>query len=73
MTGVMNHYRVKKVGLEEQFIAAYGGLRGAVAFSLVNMLDESLGPRRIFVTTTLVVILFTIFIQVGVLHKIRYS
>lgn len=57
--------------MEEQFIAAYGGLRGAVAFSLVNMLDESLGPRRIFVTTTLVVILFTIFIQVGVLLEIR--
>ncbi|KAK4303533.1 hypothetical protein Pmani_024464 [Petrolisthes manimaculis] len=63
LTGIMNHYRVKKVGLEEQFIAAYGGLRGAVSFSLVNMLDESMGPRRIFVTTTLVVILFTIFIQ----------
>lgn len=63
LTGIMNNYRVKKVGLEEQFIAAYGGLRGAVAFSLVNMLNESLPPRRIFVTATLVVILFTIFVQ----------
>ncbi|XP_045619242.1 probable Na(+)/H(+) antiporter nhx-9 isoform X2 [Procambarus clarkii] len=63
LTGIMNSYRVKKIGVEEQFIAAYGGLRGAVAFSLVNMLDKSLQPRRIFVTTTLVVILFTIFIQ----------
>lgn len=65
LTGIMNNYRVKKIGLEEQFITAYGGLRGAVAFSLVNMLDEALEPRRIFVTTTLVVILFTIFVQVG--------
>ncbi|XP_045104907.1 sodium/hydrogen exchanger 2-like isoform X2 [Portunus trituberculatus] len=63
LTGIMNNYRIKKVGLEEQFIAAYGGLRGAVAFSLVNMLDESLPPRRIFVTATLAVILCTIFIQ----------
>uniref|UniRef100_A0A0P4W9V2 Cation/H+ exchanger transmembrane domain-containing protein n=1 Tax=Scylla olivacea TaxID=85551 RepID=A0A0P4W9V2_SCYOL len=63
LTGIMNNYRIKKVGLEEQFIAAYGGLRGAVAFSLVNMLDESLPPRRIFVTATLAVILSTIFIQ----------
>ncbi|XP_042226065.1 sodium/hydrogen exchanger 2-like isoform X4 [Homarus americanus] len=63
LTFLMNNYRVKKIGLEEQFIAAYGGLRGAVAFSLVNMLDKSLAPRRIFVTTTLIVILFTIFIQ----------
>lgn len=63
LTGIMNNYRIKKVNLEEQFIAAYGGLRGAVAFSLVNMLDESLKPRRIFVTATLAVILCTIFIQ----------
>ncbi|KAK7085535.1 hypothetical protein SK128_027390 [Halocaridina rubra] len=63
LTGVMNHYRIKKINYEEQFIAAYGGLRGAVAFSLVNMLNSDLPSRRIFVTTTLVVILFTIFVQ----------
>ncbi|XP_068238479.1 probable Na(+)/H(+) antiporter nhx-9 [Palaemon carinicauda] len=63
VTGIMNHYRVKKINIEEQFIAAYGGLRGAVAFSLVEMLDDHLEPKPIFVTTTLVVILFTIFIQ----------
>lgn len=63
LTGIMNHYRIKKINIEEQFIAAYGGLRGAVAFSLVEMLDDHLERKRIFVTTTLVVILFTIFIQ----------
>ncbi|KAG0726644.1 Sodium/hydrogen exchanger 2 [Chionoecetes opilio] len=63
LTAIMNQYRIKKVGLEEQFIAAYGGLRGAVSFSLVNMLDESLGPRQIFITATLAIILVTIFIQ----------
>lgn len=63
LTGIMNNYRVKKIGKEEQFITAYGGLRGAVAFSLVNMLDKKLKPRKIFVTTTLVVILATIFLQ----------
>lgn len=55
---------MKKIGLQEQFITAYGGLRGAVAFSLANMLDQTIDPRKIFITTTLMVILFTGFIQV---------
>ena len=65
LCGITNYSRIKKIQWEEQFIAAYGGLRGAVAFSLVTMLDESMPLRPVFITTTLVVILFTIFIQVG--------
>lgn len=56
--------RVKKINLEEQFIMAYGGLRGAVAFSLVIMLSACKFPNyETFVTTTLVIVLFTVFIQ----------
>lgn len=56
--------RVKKINLEEQFIMAYGGLRGAVAFSLVIMLSSCKFPNyETFVTTTLVIVLFTVFIQ----------
>lgn len=45
---------------------AYGGLRGAVAFSLVKMLVASeVRSKPLFLTTTLVVILFTVFIQGG--------
>lgn len=56
--------RVKKINLEEQFIMAYGGLRGAVAFSLVIMLSACKFPNyEMFVTTTLVIVLFTVFIQ----------
>lgn len=62
----MNLYRVKKVNFQEQFIMAYGGLRGAVAFSLVKMLVSSeVRSKPIFLTTTLVVILFTVFVQGG--------
>ena len=44
---------------------AYGGLRGAVSFSLVEMLEPSaIRPRQMFVSTTLAVIIFTVFIQV---------
>ncbi|XP_050025587.2 uncharacterized protein [Dermacentor andersoni] len=56
--------RVKKINLEEQFIMAYGGLRGAVAFSLVIMLSScKFHNYEVFVTTTLVIVLFTVFIQ----------
>lgn len=44
---------------------AYGGLRGAIAFSLAIMLDrETIGHAEYFITATLFVILFTVFIMV---------
>ncbi|XP_013384035.1 Na(+)/H(+) exchanger beta isoform X2 [Lingula anatina] len=57
--------RLRVITLEEQFIMAYGGLRGAVCFSLVAMLEESSLPqtRNMFVTATLAVIIFTVVIQ----------
>jgi NhaP-type Na+/H+ or K+/H+ antiporter len=56
---------VKKINIQEQFIMAYGGLRGAIAFSMVETLNADIvEPRSMFVTTTLVVIIFTVFIQV---------
>ena len=42
---------------------SYGGLRGAVGFSLVTILDEHNPFKDIFLTTTLFVIFFTVFIQ----------
>jgi len=42
---------------------SYGGLRGAVGFSLVTILDEQSPFKDIFLTTTLFVIFFTVFIQ----------
>ncbi|KAK4003341.1 hypothetical protein OUZ56_005109 [Daphnia magna] len=66
LTSIANRFRLKPVNLREQFIMAYGGLRGAVSFSLVEMLLPSvILPRQMFVTTTLVVVLFTVFIQGG--------
>ncbi|KAK2185739.1 hypothetical protein NP493_225g03060 [Ridgeia piscesae] len=56
--------RIRPVNIEEQFIMAYGGLRGAVAFSLVAMLDKSKIPHQgLFETATLAIIIFTVFIQ----------
>ena len=45
---------------------AYGGLRGAVGFSLVSMLNQDQVPAaQMFLTTTLAVVMFTVFLQGG--------
>ena len=65
LTFFANRRRIRKVNLQEMFIMAYGGLRGAVGFSLVEMIDaDVVPPAQMFVTTTLAVVMFTIFIQV---------
>ncbi len=65
LTAIINQRRIKPVSYREQFIMAYGGLRGAVGFSLVTILPESEPYKKIFLTTTLVMIFFTVFVQGG--------
>lgn len=51
------------INFEEQLLMAYGGLRGAIAFSLAIMLEENhVKHARIFTTTSLFIVLFTVFI-----------
>lgn len=50
------------------FFQAYGGLRGAVAFSLVDLLehgDFQKNTKDMFMTTCLALIFFTVFVQVS--------
>ncbi|GFN73962.1 monocarboxylate transporter [Plakobranchus ocellatus] len=55
---------LRKITFPEQFMIAYGGLRGAVCFSLVALLDEKKFPQKnMFVTSSFAVILFTVFVQ----------
>ena len=61
-----NKIRLDKLSRVDQFVMAYGGLRGAIAFSLVVLLDsEMFQEKRLFITTTVVVVYFTVFIQVS--------
>lgn len=46
---------------------SYGGLRGAVAFALVILLDrDKVKAKDYFVATTIVVVFFTVIVQVSV-------
>lgn len=53
---------------------SYGGLRGAVAFALVLLIDpKHVSLQPMFVTTTIAVIYFTVFIQVRMHNNINYK
>uniref|UniRef100_A0A1I7TZL0 Sodium/hydrogen exchanger n=1 Tax=Caenorhabditis tropicalis TaxID=1561998 RepID=A0A1I7TZL0_9PELO len=59
-----NKWRMQKISLRDQTIMAFGGLRGAICFGLVLTIDGEVVPAKpIMISTTLVVIVFTVFIQ----------
>jgi len=66
---LLNYFRasVEKIDYASQLIMGYSGLRGAIAFALAILLSPSIRAQGVFFTTTLIVILFTIFIQ-GIVH-----
>jgi len=61
---IANRYRIKKLNWTEQLIMMYGGLRGGVAFALVLLIEEEFAPHaKMFVTTTLAMVYWTVFVQ----------
>ncbi|XP_014674725.1 PREDICTED: sodium/hydrogen exchanger 2-like [Priapulus caudatus] len=65
-TFAANKIRLNRLNWVEQFIMAYGGIRGGVAFCLVILLNEHMIPRamkNMFTTATLAVVFSTIFVQ----------
>uniref|UniRef100_A0A286XQV5 Sodium/hydrogen exchanger n=1 Tax=Cavia porcellus TaxID=10141 RepID=A0A286XQV5_CAVPO len=61
---ISNQFRTFPFSVKDQCIIFYSGVRGAGSFSLAFLLPLSLFPRKkLFVTATLVVIYFTVFIQ----------
>ncbi|KAM4700554.1 sodium/hydrogen exchanger 2-like [Discoglossus pictus] len=64
LTQIINWFRTIPLTLKDQFIIAYGGLRGAICFALVFLLPNDVFPRKnLFITAVIVVIFFTVFIQ----------
>uniref|UniRef100_A0A8D0GAK1 Sodium/hydrogen exchanger n=1 Tax=Sphenodon punctatus TaxID=8508 RepID=A0A8D0GAK1_SPHPU len=63
-TWVLNHYRMVQLGIIDQVVMSYGGLRGAVAFALVALLDKNkVKEKDLFVSTTIIVVFFTVIFQ----------
>eukprot|EP00057_Strongylocentrotus_purpuratus_P003195 XP_003726137.2 PREDICTED: probable Na(+)/H(+) antiporter nhx-9 isoform X2 [Strongylocentrotus purpuratus] len=61
---ILNRFRLFKINRRSQFIMTYGGIRGAIAFSLVALLcSKVISAKPIFFTTTVVIIMFTVFVQ----------
>nr|XP_015219545.1 PREDICTED: sodium/hydrogen exchanger 2-like [Lepisosteus oculatus] len=63
LTQIINPFRTIPFNFKDQFGIAYGGLRGAICFALVFLLPDSVARKNLFVTATIAVIMFTVFIQ----------
>ncbi|CAI5456198.1 unnamed protein product [Caenorhabditis angaria] len=63
LTYIVNQFTggVRYISFQEQCIMAYGGLRGAVSFSLAFMIESE--AKNTILSATYMVILFTVFLQ----------
>lgn len=70
LTWILNKFRLVPLEFIDQVIMSYGGLRGAVAYGLATMLDDSRikeKEKKLMVCTTLIVVYFTVVLQVNAL------
>lgn len=68
LSAIANRFRLSKLSRVDQFVMSYGGLRGAVAFALALLIKQQrVDSQPMFVTTTIAVIYFTVFLQGTVL------
>lgn len=64
LSAIANKFRLNKLSRVDQFVMSYGGLRGAVAFALALLIKQQrVESQPMFVTTTIAVIYFTVFLQ----------
>ncbi|KAM9343867.1 sodium/hydrogen exchanger 2 isoform 2-T2 [Pholidichthys leucotaenia] len=63
LTQIINPFRTIPFNMKDQFGLAYGGLRGAISFALAFTLPDNIGRKQLFVTATIAIIIFTVFLQ----------
>ncbi|XP_022251245.1 sodium/hydrogen exchanger 8-like isoform X1 [Limulus polyphemus] len=62
---LMNYFREHKITKKMMFIMWFSGLRGAIAYALALHLEFENEKRHVMVTTTLIIVLFTILVLGG--------
>ena len=66
LSEIANYFRLHKLNYVEKLVMSYSGLRDAIAFALVLLIDPARIPRQpLFVTATITVVFFTVFFQVS--------
>ncbi|XP_041114806.1 sodium/hydrogen exchanger 2-like [Polyodon spathula] len=60
---IINNFRTIPFTFKDQFSLAYGGIRGAICFSLAFLLPDTFPRKNLFTTAAIAVIIFTVFIQ----------
>ena len=65
LSAMVNRFREHKITKKMMFIMWFSGLRGAIAYALSLHLEFEKETRRVLVTTTLIIVLFTIFVLGG--------
>ena len=73
LSGLINLFggqHFDKVSLKDQFIIGYGGLRGAVGFSLALIIQDTNKFKDLFLTTAIFMVYFTTFLQGGTIKWI---
>ncbi|KAM9835940.1 sodium/hydrogen exchanger 2-like isoform 2-T2 [Aulostomus maculatus] len=63
LSQIINPFRTIQLNYKDQFGLAYGGVRGAICFALVFTLPDNINRRNLFVTASIAIIIFTVFIQ----------
>nr|CAG4648568.1 EOG090X03SL [Polyphemus pediculus] len=65
LSALVNRFREHKITKKMMFIMWFSGLRGAIAYALSLHLEFAVETRRVLVTTTLIIVLFTILVLGG--------
>ncbi|XP_046641865.1 sodium/hydrogen exchanger 8-like [Daphnia pulicaria] len=65
LSALVNRFRQHKITKKMMFIMWFSGLRGAIAYALSLHLEFEMETRRVIVTTTLIIVLFTILVLGG--------
>lgn len=65
LANIVNKFRDHPITNKMMFVMWFSGLRGAIAYALALHLEFSDEKRHVIVTTTLVIVLFTIFVLGG--------